>query len=107
MKVALKQKPFPGGDRPGARVISWKKSLPFLVNPRAVLVHRVRSVHSFTGNGARGEFVADPPKDRLLCAYCEAKAVAAGEKPADQLAGRHVCIGTMKAKRQCCLGTEN
>lgn len=97
--------------------IDWVMGLPFLVNPRGVLVHRVRSARTYRdrsgnrshdvagywcGNSGRGQFTAEPPEDRLLCAYCEAKAIANGEKPADELVGRHVHIGTMRAHRQCC-----
>src|SRR5262245_35931173 len=76
----------------------------FCVNPRGILTHRIRSARThlrcgkathitcnyWCGNIGKGEFVEVPPKGRLLCTYCEAKAVAAGEKPADKIAGRHV-----------------
>lgn len=124
MKIDLRQVPASKlGNRRGCPVqsIQWKRSLPFLVNPRGHLIHRVRYVHTtlrycvwshdtaiqWCGNLGRGEFTDNPPTDRLLCAFCEAKAVAAGEKTTDQLAGRHVCRGTMKAVRRCCTGTEN
>lgn len=102
----------------------WKQSLPFNVNPRGVLIHRVRCagtcvhdgkyshdwVHYWCGNQTCGEglgLVEVPPTDRLLCVYCEQKAVAHGEPTAEALAGRHVCIGVMKAHRLCCRNEGN
>ena len=110
-------------DFPG-RTRLWNQALPFNVNPRGVLVHRVRSAktHIWRGkrshdsvnywcwNGSSGEgvnLVEIPPVDRLLCAQCERKAVEAGEPSAETLAGRHVYIGVMKAHRLCCTGEEN
>lgn len=100
----------------------WKKVVPFAVNLRGVLIHRVRSAGTFInldgtlrhevadywcGNsGLRVQFVADPPEDRLLCVFCEAKAIAAGELSADELAGRHVHIGRVRGVRTCCLERE-
>ena len=97
----------------------WTSSLPFVVNPRGVLIHRVRAAATHTrdglyshdgvrlwcGNqqtGDRFQFFTDPPEDRLLCARCEMLAVAAGEIPADTLAGRHVHKGRLRAERTCC-----
>lgn len=103
--------------------VHWKMCLPFVVNPRGILVHRVRwatthfwkgevdhdSVMYWCGNSVSSvmEFVEVPPEDRLLCARCEAIAVAAGEKPADELAGRHVHVGETRAKRLCCTNEDN
>lgn len=119
-KVVCQHRPYPPryGGRP------WIKVAPFNVNPRGILIHRIRYGHTHFSNGRRhhdsvtywcgnqtnGEGVgitADPPADRLLCAICEAKAVAAGEKPADELAGRHVHIGEVRAKRLCCANERN
>lgn len=123
MKIDLHIKPTPKWfrDHDYVREFQWSKGLPFLVNPRGQLVHRVRSAVTITwggkhshdvarywcGNNGRGEFTDNPPTGKLLCAFCEAKAVAAGEKSASELAGRHVCIGTLKAVRQCCTNIEN
>ncbi len=110
--------------RPEWRHVNWKLCLPFVVNPRGILIHRVKRArthwsgskepdhHSFDywcGNGCshRGELFAVPPEDKLLCVRCEAVAVAAGEKPADELAGRHVHIGELRAKRLCCTNEGN
>ena len=101
----------------------WENTLPFNVNPRGMLIHRVRigathsaswgdhdSVTYWCNNSAVGEGVDltdDPPKNRLLCSHCEALAVAAGEPTAKQLTGRHIHIGVMKPVRMCCRHEEN
>ena len=104
----------------------WLKSLPFVANPRGRLTHRVRyaktnrrrngsrshdTVSYWCGNGCHSPpleaFYAVPPETRLLCHICEAKAVAAGEKTADELAGRHVHVGKLKAHRTCCRDQKN
>lgn len=113
-------KPYPPGGC--GKHLDWERAPAFNVNPRGILIHRVKdgrthlmpwgnhnSITQWCGNGVSGEGVSltdDPPKDRLLCAYCEAKAVAAGEPTADQLAGRHVHIGALKAIRTCCRGCD-
>ena len=73
----------------------WQKTLPFNVNPRGVLIHRVRCAGSCVFNGTHshdwahywcdnqtngeGVNLTDiPPADRLLCSHCERKAVEAG-----------------------------
>lgn len=102
----------------------WKACLPFFVGQRAQLVHRVRFAGTFFNRGMIAhssvqywcgnfsslshatELTADPPNDRLLCELCEAKAVRAGEKPADELAGRHVHKGKLIARRSCCAERE-
>lgn len=109
----------------GNRSVPWKKAAPFVVNPRAYLIHRVRfaathfhdghypphdTAEFWCGNQSTSgglEFVEDPPKDRLLCAYCEAKAIAKGEPSADELTGRHVHLGVLKPKRTCCSDERN
>lgn len=101
----------------------WEHSPPFFLNPRGILVHRVRHVGTMfrdgkeshhhvrylCGNGCCFElgavddaFFDDPPSDRLVCAFCEAKAARMGEPTADALAGRHVHRGILKAHRVCC-----
>jgi len=89
MKVTCHPKREPTNwPNQACRSFAWKKSLPFLVNPRAYLVHRVRAASSHVFNGehrhdtadywcgniGRGEFVAEPPEGSLLCAACEAAA---------------------------------
>lgn len=123
MKVALQQRAMPASWT--GEVVPWKRSLPFCVNSRGVLSHRVRdghtflasdgsvrhhSVHYWCGNIGPGDALSlfhDPPADRLLCAFCEAQAVAHGQPTAEQLTGRHVCIGKVKAQRLCCHNETN
>lgn len=106
-----------------SKVVYWKKCLPFAVNPRGILTHRVRSVTTFFSRDgtfhhgthywcnnqtcADVTFHADPPADRLLCARCEAAAASAGQKSSDELAGHHVHIGELRAKRLCCTSEAN
>lgn len=104
----------------------WSASLPFFVSVNARLTHRVRyagtyldkqgkishsSVQYWCGNYGKvehpSEFSADPPADRLLCEYCELRAVRAGEQPADDLVGRHVHRGRLVARRVCCSHDEH
>lgn len=47
-------------------------------------------------------FLAAPPEDKILCARCEAIAVANGLPSAAELAGRHVHVGRTVAVMTCC-----
>lgn len=111
-------------DNPVVKSWIWKQTLPFNVNPRGILVHRVRcgrshfwygkrshdSVNYWCCNSVSGKGVNltdAPPADRLLCAHCERLAVEAGEPTAEELAGHHVCIGVLKAFRLCCRNEGN
>jgi len=109
---------------------AWLKSPPFSVNPRGILVHRVRHVTTHIrhnaeshhavdhlcgntclisharGNTVEEVLVSDPPKDRLLCAACEAVASRRELPNADRLAGRHVHRGRLKAYQTCCKGKD-
>lgn len=101
--------------------VQWRKSLPFAVNPRGVLAHRVKSVHThrrgnqwthttamyWCGNMAHGVHFSPDTGGRILCARCEALAVTAGQVKADELVGRHVHIGGIRPFRTCCLGDES
>ena len=94
---------------------------PFLINPRASLIHRVRSVVRFfyhgkfshesaqywCGNIGRGELVDLPPDGRLLCERCEKLAIKFGEKSASEIAGHHIHVGIMKPSRVCCKDAKN
>lgn len=109
----------------------WKRAKPFVVNPRGILIHRVRYVveimHSdprvfrgrkshfnvtyWCGNGANIDpelidesLYGNPPKSRLLCENCERIAKQCRQKNADQLAGRHVHTGRLQAIQTCCGG---
>src|SRR5688500_16792740 len=106
-KIILQPPKRWGGGNPRCTQIPWKKSLPFADNPRGLLIHRVRSVRTicwdgepdhgsvdyWCENGCNFEgniFLSEPPEDRILCARCEANAVAHGYEPAEQIVGRHV-----------------
>lgn len=96
-------------------------SLPFIANKQGVLIHRPRriSIHQLTinhsphiaieywcGNHCCGlnkfTFLDAPPEGAFVCTYCEQKAVEAGEKTSDELVGRHVHVGKIKAIQACC-----
>lgn len=98
---------------------TWKKSLPFHVNPRGILIHRVRSVTTmwvnslrrwdvigyYCGNAVCGsgrDLTDNPPASRLLCERCELAAELANQKSADELVGRHVHVGRVRPFRTCC-----
>ncbi len=124
MKVQYKLQKRENDEFPPAQ---WKFGLPFFLNPRGLLVHRVKSArthrnqHSgrakhesvgyWCGNqtcthGGEG-FTDDPSTDYLLCAVCEAKAVADGLPSADALLGRHAHIGHLRPVRDCCKNEGN
>ena len=106
---------------------SWKSCLPFWLNKRAWLIHRPDyvttyhnddgtmhhvSVHYLCGGLSTSregmfEVVETVPDGRLLCAKCESEAKSRGLPSADEICGRHVCIGLMKPKRSCCDNANN
>jgi hypothetical protein len=105
-----------------SRVVHWKRCLPFISNPRAILIHRTKSARTYfwdgepshnsfgywCGNGGHSsDPVAVPPAGRLLCARCEAAALKAGQPTADSLAGFHVHLGELRARKLCCLDDQN
>lgn len=109
-----KPKPYPAGYT----VPWWRDCQPFILNDRAVLIHRPRSVtahsclgkswiavHNWCGNSFTGSkkftFLDAPPAGRLVCERCESMAVQAGEKSSSELAGHHVCVGKVKAYNSC------
>ena len=104
---------------------AWTKAPPFVVNPRGVLVHRVRHVTTYLRGGKESHhaiqylcgncctaeletisevLVSDPPRDRLLCSFCEVRAGLFSLPTGDELAGRHVHRGVMVPRRVCCGG---
>jgi hypothetical protein len=111
--------------RPDVDGKPWKHCMPFNANPRGILVHRIRNgvafydrngeyshaaVNYWCGNTTNGDGVSPvelPPEGRLLCVNCERRAVEAGEPTAAKLAGRHVCVGELRAFRLCCKNEEN
>lgn len=99
--------------------VIWTRCAPFVENSRGILIHRPREVTTYNlhraphigigywcGNHVAGgknfTFLTAPPVGALLCEKCEQNAVAAGLPSADELAGRHVHKGKLKAIRVCC-----
>lgn len=122
MKVKLDHKyPYERDRSRHRQCYPWSYSAPFLVNPRAMLTHRIRYAHTYfsygkishhsfiywCGNIGRGRVVHDPPDNRLVCFACETAAVAHGEKSSHELVGRHVCLGRVKIGRVCCRNEGN
>ena len=109
---------------PRDSLVNWKSCLPFVDNPRGVLIHRIREVYTFMtdgqprhshaeywcGNGTNFDggniFTSSPGADRILCSRCEAIAVEHGQPTADELAGHHVHIGGVRPYRTCCKDKE-
>lgn len=103
-----------------ANEFPWSACAPFVENSRGTLIHRPRngatynihrlphvSVHFWCGMGTSSDgknltFLAAPPEDKILCARCEAIAVANGLPSANELAGRHVHVGRTVAVMTCC-----
>ena len=107
------------------RLPSPTHGLPFAKASRGVLVHRVRSItvyaihasphaafhywcnmtgsYSYDGSSTSPvTMMAEPEGGQLVCHRCEAMAVAAGEKPSDELVGRHVHKGRVRPQQTCC-----
>lgn len=119
MDLPLKIRDWPKGKRAFA-IGFWKYSKPFIENERAVLVHRPRTITTFNylgtrihhavemhcGNTQTGDGVFRMhdmcPEEKVLCQKCEEMAVHRGLPSAEELCGRHVCIGGVKAVKSCC-----
>lgn len=100
--------------------INAKASLPFAVNSRGVLVHRVRSLgvylsndgtyshhsaHYYCGAFAGGvSLTAEPKPDAIVCQVCESRCHYLGLPSAEQLVGRHVHVGRKIGIATCCPG---
>jgi hypothetical protein len=104
----------------------WESCAPFVENSRGTLIHRPRSVSTYNlhktgqhvaiffwcGMGVSSSckiftFLSTPPEGRIVCARCEAAAVANSLPSADELAGRHVHKGRTVAVATCCDLTHN
>lgn len=102
----------------GLADLIWTSCEPFVENSRAHLIHRPAYVVRYNlhqkphlavgylcGNGATGShkftFLASPPEGRLVCVRCEQAAIANGLPSSDELAGRHVCKGEIRAVNVC------
>ena len=117
LKLPLKKKAYKKSD---FNPIQWHSCLPFVDNKKAILIHRPREVSTYThfkypylaikawcGNHFTGDdkftFMASlDGQDKLLCARCEAIATQNGLPSAEDLTGKHVHIGRLKAIRTCC-----
>jgi len=100
----------------------WDMSAPFVSNPSAKLIHRVRTLHTHNGIVSPGRLIIDywcggrhycgtdddlifeVPNGRIVCERCELMAIAKGELSSSKLAGRHVHVGRMVVKQTCCGG---
>lgn len=115
-KIQLK-KPDKKSSSDNCQVIQWSKALPFFKNSRGLLIHRVESVTTYVyphrshiavtylcnnSTTSEGEFLAVPPKDRLVCESCELMAKRKRKPSADELVGHHVHIGHIRVERSCC-----
>ena len=114
------------GHLPDWDWVDYESGPPFVMNERALLIHRVRSVYDHMRGGEAShwtiqlecenyfhgrkwvELVDEFPKDRILCARCEAAAIGRGKQSAAKLLGRrHVCIGGVRAYRMCGCSNKN
>lgn len=104
--------------------LNYTHSAPFFENPRGILIHRVRALYRLSfgdrdwwiidywcENTAHSKAV-DPglvfdPGKKLICTRCEANAIAHEEKSSSELAGRHVCTGSIRVVNNCCPQTQN
>lgn len=102
------------------KIFPWSSCSPFVENSRGMLIHRPRSGATYNlhrkphisvsfwcgmataSSGTNLTFLTSPPEDKILCARCEAAAVAKGLPSADELAGRHVHVGRTVAVVTCC-----
>lgn len=103
--------------------VLWKKSVPFYINHRGVLVHRIKaaashlnengsihhcSIDYWCGNcttSRHGEFTDLRSIDVsaiVVCESCERRATQNGFPTTDLLVGQHVHVGRAKAVRTCC-----
>ncbi|MCP4470526.1 MAG: hypothetical protein GY815_07545 [Gammaproteobacteria bacterium] len=114
--IRLDIKPDRGGWRNPSYQLEMhcRSSLPFVVNSRGVLTHRVRyltqhklpgnrphlAVSMWCGSGQNGlekfTFVGESPRERMTCVRCEQMAIEAGLPSSADLAGAPVALGKVK-----------
>lgn len=101
-------------------VARWSRSQPFIENALGVLIHRPASVAvrynaiggtylsanhlcgaMVCGGSDKLTFLAAPPEGMLVCQRCEEKAKELGLPSSSDLAGRHVCVGKVRAHNTC------
>lgn len=109
-------------DGEGGDWITWVRSAPFASNPRGILCHRVAHVTTIRHHGedhhhhvtylclngcnfdlgTADVVLVHDPGERLLCLRCEAVAASQKLPDADEIAGRHVHRGALRAFQTCC-----
>jgi len=110
------------GERRCAEDEYWDLAAPFVCNPSARLIHRVRSVHTHNGlvnpgrliinywcggrhyRGHEDDLLFDFPENRILCQRCECAAQIDGEKTAHEIVGEHIHVGGLVLRQSCCGG---
>lgn len=115
MKIPIERKPK------SLAISHWTEAEPFVMNKRAVLIHRPRyvdehqiskrwsphlSIEVWCGSTFTGRkqftFLNAPPEGRLLCKRCEVAAFAKDQPTAESIVGRHVHLGELVAVQACC-----
>ena len=105
----------------GYKQFPWVSCAPFVDNSRGTLIHRPRSASTYnlhskgphigiqfwcgmgvSSDGKNITLLSSPPVGRILCARCEAAAVANELPSADEIAMRHVHKGRTVAVPTCC-----
>ncbi len=117
MKVNLQPAKLSKFGRQGVVVI--RSSEPFVENSRGILIHRVRhahivisemfgphlSVRAWCGNSFSSSkhltFLESPTDGKFVCARCEEVAVSAGQPSSSDIAGKHICVGGLRAYNAC------
>lgn len=104
-------------------VYPWSTCAPFVENSRGLLIHRPKTVSTYSGNRKNphigigywcGNHVSGDKNftfldtissdGKLVCLRCEENAVAAGLPSSDELVGKHVHKGGLIAVKKCCEG---
>lgn len=117
--VAYKVEPSPWSPPGLPRAAHCSQGLPYALSSMGVLVHRVKTatLHNIHRTGSHYSYgfwcgmhgctnfhlYAEPPEGHFVCMRCEAAAIANGEKSSDELLGRHVHVGGVKAIQKCCV----
>lgn len=95
----------------------WKSCAHFVINKRAKLIHRPKSVNQYEKHIAVGlmcggtfsaefgifDFTNDLNSEVIVCARCEAYALENGHDSAQKVTGlKHVHIGGVRPYKLCC-----
>jgi hypothetical protein len=121
MKLMLDAKLFPNKHAKA----SFRSSMPFIENTKAILIHRPRAaalyqiesvngkkyaphlaVKCYCGNTFCGSkkiiFHDTLNNEMIVCARCEKEAIKAGLPSSSDICGKHVHTGGVKAFKNCC-----